>query len=89
MASITGVSQVLGTHLGLAQDFQRYSPYPRFCYCGALTVNDRPQERLLECSIARKLALADPWSREKVSIIEKRMKDIAVHFDLPLPAGLE
>jgi hypothetical protein len=54
-------------------------------YCVALALNGRPQEAFQECSLARRLALADPWKQGEVQEIER----IARQLDLLPPAGAQ
>jgi hypothetical protein len=72
----------------LAQSF----PYAHYWYGVSLAANDQPQEGLLECSIARRLALADARNQTRnreAATIEQEMEDIAQKFDLPLPPGVK
>ena len=57
--------------------------------CLTLVANRRPQEGLLQCSIARNLALANPRSSELADEITRQMRGIATQSSLPLPPGVE
>jgi Flp pilus assembly protein TadD len=72
----------------VAQSF----PYAHYWYGIALAANGQPQEGLLECSIARRLALEDGWNQARnreAAAIQQQMEEIAQKFDLSLPPAVE
>jgi len=58
-------------------------------YCRSLAFNDRPEEALVECDAARKLALQEPWNQGQAQEAVRHMKYIAKRFGVPLPPGVE
>jgi hypothetical protein len=81
-----------GEALSLAEraaELAQSSPSAHKWYCISLALNGQPQAALSECSMARKLALADPRKQREGQEMDLTIKQIAQQFGLLPPPGVE
>ncbi len=65
------------------------SAFTHDCYCVALALSGYPQQALLECTVARKLALADPFDQALADDLSRRLDNGSQMLGMRLPPGAQ